>query len=444
MGNTYNYLKNVFLELKQESNQHSSLLALLLVLLSIPLSYAINSISLGLFVIITAVNFKKNNFKVELYLLLPVVLYLLMVLSTFWSIDVDSTVKSLSRELPLLLIPLCFLVFRSFSLEQKQKIIKYYSHGILLFAFFYFIKALVRFYFTNDTSVFFYHELVTKDVNAIHVSVYVALAFFYFFTKSSKSFFDVLASVVLIAMVFLLSSKNIIIVFIGLMVCFHLFYSKMSKRMRLKNLVVFIIFIFSLTFVSKIKERFEQEYKTIMTDSSVNDVISKGKDKVYNVSIKQAWTNTSFRPNDYFPGTAFRVYQFRIFLEMLQEDAIFFTGYGLNASYPKIAAKGLHYNLYLGDETQGGYQTKNFHNQYIQNFAELGIVGLLLLISMLFINIKNAIKTKDFIHISFAVLMISLFLTESFLWRQRGVIFFTIMYSLFNSKNIEISNKVEN
>jgi O-antigen ligase len=333
------------------------------------------------------------------------------------------------------------LLFRSFSTEQKQNIIKYYSHGILLFTVFYFGKALIRFLITKDTSVFFYHELVTKDVNAIHVSVYVAIAFFYFFTKSVKSLFDIIAIGLLGAMVFLLSSKNIIVVFIGLMICYHLFYSKMSKKMRLKNLIVFIIFLVSLTFVGKIKERFKQEYETIMTDSSVNDVISKGSDKVYNVSIKQAWTNTAFKANDYFPGTAFRVYQLRIFLEMLQEDAIFLTGYGLNASYSKIAEKGVHYQLFLGDDKQEGYQTKNFHNQYIQNFAELGVFGLLLLLAMLFLNLKNAIKSKDFIHISFAVLMISLFLTESFLWRQRGVLFFTAMYCLFNSGFAEITKK---
>jgi hypothetical protein len=203
--------------------------------------------------------------------------------------------------------------------------------------------------------------------------------------------------------------------------------------MRLKNLIVFLLLIVSLTFIGKIKERFKQEYETIMTDSSVNDVIVKGSEGVRNVSIKQAWNNKVFTANDYFPGTAFRVYQFRIFIEMLQEDPILFTGYGLNASYSKIAEKGVQYQLFLGDEQQEGYQTKNFHNQYIQNFAELGIFGVIILVLILALNMKNAIKNKDFVHISFAVLMISLFLTESFLWRQRGVLFFTFMYCLFNA-----------
>ena len=76
---------------------------------------------------------------------------------------------------------------------------------------------------------------------------------------------------------------------------------------------------------------------------------------------------------------------------------------------------------------------KNFHNQYIQNFAELGVIGFVFLILMLALNVKNAFISKDFIHIAFAILMISLFLTESFLWRQRGVLFFMIFYCLYNS-----------
>jgi O-antigen ligase len=424
---------DIFRDIKDESNKNSSFVFIILVLLSIPLSYFANSVCLGMLVVITAFYCKKQNLFLDKYLLLPIALYLLMLLSTFWSIDEKLTIPALSKELSLLIIPLCFLFFGVLSNDQKQKIIKYYSYGIFMFSVFYLIKATVRYFLTKDINVFFYHELVTKDVNAIHVSVYAALAFFSFFIKPTKKVIDYIIITTLLLMVFLLSSKNIIVVFIGLMVVYHLFYSKKSKQLRMKNLIVFVIFLFSLTFVGKIKDRFRQEYETIMTDSTVNDVITKNEGIVYNVSIKQAWTNKTFKQNDYFPGTAFRVYQFRIFLEMLQKDHLFWKGFGLNASYPKIEAKGIEHNIYLGVGSEDGYQKKNFHNQYIQNFAELGVFGFLILIIMLFVNLKNALKNKDFIHISFAVLMISLFLTESFLWRQRGVVFFTIMFCLFNS-----------
>jgi O-antigen ligase len=356
-----------------------------------------------------------------------------MLLSITWTIDFERTTNALSKELPLLLIPTCFLLFRSFTTLEKDKIIKWYSYGIVAYSIFYLTKAVIRYTISNNTSVFFYHELVTKDVNAIHVSVYIAISFFYFLVKTQKTTFDKIALVILFLMVFLLSSKNIIVVFIALLLCYQLFYSQTSKKMRLKNLILLIIILLLLPFVGKIKERFKEEYETIMTDSSVNDVISKGSEKVYNVSIKQAWTNATFKPNDYFPGTAFRVYQFRIFIEMLQEESIFWTGFGLDASYSKIAEKGIHYNLFLGNEVQEGYQTKNFHNQYIQIFAELGIFGLLILLTMLFLSLRNALKLKSFPHIAFSILMLALFFTESFLWRQRGITFFILMYCIFNS-----------
>lgn len=435
MAGIYNYLKSAFQKLQQQNKNNPILVFIVLGLLSIPLSYAVSSLFFAIFILATLVYFRKATPQPQLFLLLPMLLYLLMLVSLLWSIDTQNTQKALLKELPLLVIPFCFLFISPFSIQQKQGVYKWYSFGIFLFSIFYLLKATLRYSIANDTSVFFYHELVTKDVNAIHVSVYVAVAFFYFFTKQKKAVLDTIAAVTLFILVFLLSSKNIIVVFVGLLVVYQLFYTKVSQKMRLKNMVLFLIFLISLTFVGKIKERFKQEYETIVSTKSVNDVLSQETVGIHNVSIKQAWNNKQFTPNDYFPGTAFRVYQFRIFIEMLQEDPIFFTGYGLNASYSKIAEKGIQYQLFLGNKEQEGYQTKNFHNQYIQNFAELGFFGFLILILILAINLKNAIKMKDFVHISFAVLMISLFLTESFLWRQRGVLFFTFMYCLFNSYN---------
>src|SRR3970040_580389 len=117
MANTYNYLKNAFQELKQESSSHPSIFFILLVLLTIPLSYVFNSIALGLLVVTTIITFKKEHLKIDINLFLPIVLYFLMLISIFWSIDVDGTLKALSKELPLLLIPLCFLLFRPLSPE---------------------------------------------------------------------------------------------------------------------------------------------------------------------------------------------------------------------------------------------------------------------------------------------------------------------------------------
>ena len=345
-----------------------------------------------------------------------------------WTINFKSSSQALIKEISLLLIPLSFFLNPVLLKEEKDKIIKYYSYSIFVYTLFCLLKALVQFGVTKKTEMFFYHELVSFDVNAIHVSIYVSIAFFAFFLKKSKTVLDKFAISTLLIFMFLLSSKNIIIVFTLLLVLCLFTVLKIKVRKNKMYLVILSTLVIGILFYGKIKERFLIEIDSNKTENSINNQISTANGLVYNVSIKDAWTKEKFQANDYFPGTALRVYQVRIFKELIQDDkSVFFTGYGLNATYAKIEQKSIEHNLYTA------YGKFNFHNQYIQIFAELGVFGFILLVLLLGVNLKNAIKSKHFIHFSFAILMISLFLTESFLSRQRGIVFFTIMYCLFNS-----------
>ncbi|MFZ4671869.1 MAG: O-antigen ligase family protein [Flavobacterium sp.] len=450
MVNIYNSLKSVFQNLVKENKNNSSFIPTLLVLVTIPLSFAINNVALGILIAVSLFTFKNKNFSLQTELIVPILLYFLMVFSCFWSVDIKSSLVALSKEIPLLLIPICFLIFKTFFIEQKQKLVAFFSYSMLLYALYYVVRALIRYFISKDTRVFFYHGednedygLVPKLLNAIHVSVFVAVAFFHFFTKEIKTKADTFISILLFGFVMLLSSKNIVLVIFLLVLIYLFFFSKTAHKMRLRNLLIFIAIAGLIFSFGRIKQRFEIEFQANTNKSISTNVIEGIPAVVHNVSVKEAWTNKMFTPNDYFNGTAFRVYQFRIFTELIKENNIFFIGLGLDASYPKIEEKAKYYNLYLGKNGEDGYQNKNFHNQYVQNFADLGVFGFLLIVLMLFINLKNAYKSKDFVHFAFSILMISLFLTESFLWRQRGVVFFTMMYCLFNSGNTTIRSKQE-
>ncbi|WP_295333986.1 O-antigen ligase [Flavobacterium sp.] len=440
MGNIYNSLKTVWQNLKKENQNNSSFFPTLLLLVTIPLLYAVNNVAMGVFLIFTFIGFNKSHLKLQFSILLPILLFVLMALSCIWSIDKDSSLKALPKEISLLIIPLGFLLMKNFTVDQKNKIISTYSYSILLLAFVFLCRAAKRYFLTQDTRAFFYHGtnqddygLVPKLLNAIHVSVFVAVAFFYFFTKTSKTKWDSFFAAFLFGFILLLSSKNIVLVVVALSAIYLLFFSKSAHQLRLRNLFVFGLLVGLIFSMGRIKHRFQVEFQTNTNKSLSANVIEGVPQGVHYVSIKEAWTNPTFTPNDYFPGTAFRVYQFRIFTELIREEAVFLTGFGLNASYPKIQEKAQRYNLFMGNDSTEGYQSKNFHNQYVQNFAELGFIGFILLLLMLVINVKNAYNSKDFVHFVFAILMISLFLTESFLWRQRGVVFFTLFYCLFNS-----------
>jgi O-antigen ligase len=444
MANTYNSLQNAFQNLIKENTKNNSFIPTLLVLLTIPLSYAVNSVAVGLFLIIALLYIKKTGFTIQKTLLLPVLLYLLMAISYFWSIDATSTLSALSKEIPLLIIPIGFFIYQKHTSKQKQKIIAVYSYTIVAVAVYFLLRAVIRYFSMHETSVFFYHGendndygLVPKLLNAIHVSVFAAVAFFYFVTKTIKTKKDTFLASLLFGFILLLSSKNIIIMVLLLLLIYVFFFSRTAQKLRLRNLIVFGLLLGIIFSVGKIKQRFREEFKTNSSKSLSANVIEAIPPEVHYVSLKEAWTKPSFTANDYFPGTAFRVYQLRVFVELIKEEPILWTGYGLNASKEKLIEKEKKYNLYRG------YGTFNFHNQYIQNFAELGFFGFLLLIIMLIINVKNAYSSKDFVHFAFAVLMISLFLTESFLWRQRGVVFFTMLFCLFNSGILHKNSETE-
>lgn len=434
------YLKNACQEIITESKRNPPVVALILVLLTLPLSYGSNSVAVFIFVLTIIFSFKKNTFKVEKNLIMIIMLYFLMVISIFWSNDVGATLNAISKGLPLLVFPICFMIMPSFDESRKQFILKNFSFGMLFYIFFFLIKAMIKFVITKNAGVFFYHELVSEDLNAIHVSVYMSVSFFYFYTRSSTSNFYKLISVLFTIFIFLLSSKNIIIVFVFLVSYYGFRNFKKSFSLKTIPLSLLAVGLLFLLLSPRIRDRFSSEVQSNKIIRG-NDKIEK-EENVFHVSVYQAWTQEKFEQNDYFSGAAFRAYQIRIFKEMLQEDSIFLMGYGLNASSFKIKEKGKEHTIFSGDRSHDGYQDKNFHNEYIQLFAETGIFGFLLIIAIVILNLVKGALVKDFIHISFAVLMISLFLTESFLSRQRGIVFFTVMFCLFNtttSKAIKIN-----
>lgn len=426
------FFQKTISDFKEDKKNNYVNFALLLCLISIPLYNFINSLFLALFFLVSARNFKLNN-RINYSHFLLIILYVLFLFSWFWSVDKNSTQNALFKEIPLLLIPFCFLFSNIFFHLNRHLIIKYYSYSIFFYSFFFLIKAFFSFVSTNQTNVFFFHNLVSKDLNAIHFSVFVGLSFFYFLTKEIKKLNDYVIIVFLFLFLILLSSKNILFSTLFLTTIYFFYYTRSANKMRLRNIIILMIIFLSIFSFSLIKERLLFEFK-IKAESNIGHTVINKNDVGSNIiSMKEAWYNERFNQTDYFSGSSFRIYQLRLFFEILKEEPVFWNGLGLNASYKRIEEKGIKYNVFQGNNVIEGYQKKNFHNQYIQVFAEIGVFGFLILILILFINLKNALKSKDFTHIAFAVLMISLFLTESFLWRQRGVVFFTVFYCIFNS-----------
>ena len=99
MANIYNFLKNVLLDIKSQTNNNILFLWSLLLLVTIPLPFAVNNVVLAVFLLISILKFKKENVSFNLFLIVPIVLFFWMALSYFWSIDQETTLKAIPKEI---------------------------------------------------------------------------------------------------------------------------------------------------------------------------------------------------------------------------------------------------------------------------------------------------------------------------------------------------------
>ena len=381
--------------------------------IAIPLQYGYSTGILVSLLLVSFLSLKYHKPEWNVAYLIPFGLYALMLVSLFWSINVKESIRGLERQLGLVLIPLAFICMPPITKETKKAILYYFSLGMAAFAVFFMLAASIAFVKTNDTSVFFYHALVSAlDLNAIYVSVLTSLCLVFLLFKSKKTLITVLAIAILSVFLLLLASKTIIVATFILLI-FGLFKTFKRKTIIVSLLVFTAILIGLILFPNPVKKRFDREIKA----SNIEEVLSRKKfNKVYD------WT-----------GTTIRLFQGRIFYEMLDEDDAFITGYGINTSQSKIIEKQKEYNLWQG------YYTYNFHNQYLQAFAETGIVGLVFIALFLIVLFKQYLATNDIFFLAVFFIMLAVFVTESYIWRQRGLYHFLLLYCLIFKR--EISEK---
>ena len=229
MASTSNYLKNLYLKISNLLKDNQIFVYLLaLLLISIPIKNNIISISIILFVLYSLSFLKKKAFVYNQVIVLPIVLFGIMTLSVLWTRDLKLTISGLQKELPLLLLPLTFLFIPKLTKQEVLKAFKIYSYAMVIFAFVFLTRAVIRYITTSQIDVFFYHNLVTFDLNAIYISIFASFAIFYFISQKLKTF-EKGFLFLLIAFVFLLSSKSIITIDVVLITIYYIFFPKLSK-----------------------------------------------------------------------------------------------------------------------------------------------------------------------------------------------------------------------
>lgn len=382
------------------------------VLISLPLRHAFSNTTLIVLLAVSLASVRFHKIKVNKTQLLPALFLLLMAASLLWTVSFEDSIRGLERHLPYLMIPVLYIAMPTLSKKVLLKVFYSFAVGLAVFAVFFISYAMVNYLANGNSEIFFYHQLVEVKplklgLNAIYVSVMVAFSLLFVIFYSKRKFLDWVVSLILLLFLVLLSSKNVFVttLFAGGL---GLFLSKKITLKRVLFLTVLISGLLSVVMFSPLKDRINKELT-----SNVEEVLTQEKfNRVY------PWT-----------GTTIRLFQARIGYELLEENNLFLTGFGINASKKKIEEKQTFYNLYWG------YNDYNFHNQYIQAFVELGVLGFIFILLLLTIIFKGYLYEKELIYLFFFILMAAVFITESYIWRQRGMIFFFIIYGLLLKVN---------
>lgn len=373
-------------------------------LISLPLSYGFGT---GILITLLATSlvsarFHKIHFKRGY--LAPMLLYGLMIVSLFWTSSTHNSLRGLERQLAMIIIPMAFILMPEISMRSRNSILCAFSIGLSIFALFFFALAGVDYLEAGNVNRFFYHALVSPlELNAIYISVLVSLSGLFLLFVQRKTAIVICLLIVHAIFLVLLASK-IIIVITALVAAIGIISRFRRSRIMILLPVLLLGLLLLMVTSNPVKERFERE----VTASNIKEVLQCERfNKVYD------WT-----------GTTIRLFQARIFVEMFEEDKVYFTGYGINNSKDKIIEKQKHYNLWQG------YYEYNFHNQYIQAFAELGVFGFVFLLLLLGVVLWYYLKTRDIMFLSLFLVMMVVFLTESYIWRQRGLYHFLVLFCL--------------
>ncbi|MBX0331699.1 O-antigen ligase family protein [Pontibacter sp. HSC-14F20] len=112
-------------------------------------------------------------------------------------------------------------------------------------------------------------------------------------------------------------------------------------------------------------------------------------------------------------------------IELLKKDNNWLTGLGIGHTQQPLNACYKDLNPWI-------YELKmNSHNEYLDEMLRNGIVGLSILLLVLLIPAINSLKQTNYTYLSFLILFAVAILTENFLSRQAGIMYFALFASVF-------------
>ena len=348
----------------------------------------------------------KSKFKVILrnkYALLFIALYVLHLIGLAYTSNMDSGLFDIQVKASLLILPL-MLCSKPLEANTKQMVFLAFISGCVSSIVFLLLRATYIF-FSNGENHFFYEDLSSYLIHPSYLAMYlnVGIAWLILSNRDNQyrkisPLISTLLLIVFSTFIFMLSSKSGIITMILMYVGFIIYFITAKKKYFLgisSLLVIALLILGVMKFVPEISAR-----------------ISRAVHAVTHPSADQKDVES----------TAVRLLVWQASSKVISENILF--GVGTGDSKDKLMSE------YKSEGIEGAYAHElNAHNEYLQVFVSLGLIGFISLFSIFWFPFFHSIKTKNAIYMLFLLLVSLNFLTESMFETQAGVMF----YAFFNS-----------
>jgi len=353
-----------------------------------------------------------------------IIFFTWQLIGMFYSDDLNDGLRNITLRLPLLLFP---LVLSSPGDKIKRKIrllLNIFAFTTFLFIVTCFIYALIRSLDLEHAAItfnphpaeypwlnYFYGSYFAIFQHPSYLSMYALLsafiAFESFLKKSDStlySYFWLLAGIILLASVYLLSSRaailaSIIIVPIYLI---HKFIQRDLKKIGLIGVGLCIILLFTIFTTNP-------RFKSLLKNESGKELI----DKTRNEARISLWESA---------------------YSIIRDNLLIGVGTGdIQNELNKVYVRS-------DNDELTKVENLNTHNQFLEITAENGIIGLILFLAIFVIIIFISIRGRNLIYLVFIAIVFFSFLFETMLNRLAGLAFFSFfsfMLSDLNKYNVK-------
>jgi len=391
-----------------------------------PISQKLSTINIGLLLIVSILNFQREKFNLLKGFLFPIGLYLLYCFSLLYSSEFQFGIAE--QKASLFVFPIIFMLNKNVK-EYFNLILKFFVFGCLFALIICELNALYSSINFNHLTLIF--EPKTNSNNTFYNSILKSENRFFSYNFSFLHQTVYFSMYLLFSIAILFQKKLFKIKFIQkgilLILCIGIFQI-LNKASLIAFLFIIILKVYSYFKNKKIAIVSILMLFIIATSLFVISPRYKGFNKNFTINKSEIETKDYKKINNKNPNrTNFRVMLWSSAIELIQQNPIMGIGAG-----------GSHKRLYEVFAVKRQWYDKNekyhTHNQYLQVFLDLGIIGFFtffLMFTFFLKNIKKVNNNKDkILIINFLVIVGINFLFESVFERYSGISFYCFFYCL--------------